>query len=108
MKLIGWGGSALRKRKSTGAEIRSVGEEIKKEGFRDVLVLGMGGSSLCPEVLALTFGPISGYPKSYVLIHRSRSGQGIREESRCCENIVCCLQQIGKYAGTKHFQAILF
>jgi hypothetical protein len=27
----------------------------------------MGGSSLCPEVLALTFGPISGYPKSYVL-----------------------------------------
>jgi len=48
-------------------KLRSVGEEIKKEGFRDVLVLGMGGSSLCPEVLALTFGPISGYPKSYVL-----------------------------------------
>ena len=48
-------------------KLRSVAEEIKKEGFRDVLVLGMGGSSLCPEVLALTFGPISGYPKSYVL-----------------------------------------
>jgi len=48
-------------------KLRSVGEEIKKEGFRDVLVLGMGGSSLCPEVLALTFGPISGFPKSYVL-----------------------------------------
>jgi transaldolase / glucose-6-phosphate isomerase len=48
-------------------KLRGVAEEIKKEGFRDVLVLGMGGSSLCPEVLALTFGPISGYPKSYVL-----------------------------------------
>jgi transaldolase/glucose-6-phosphate isomerase len=48
-------------------KLRSVAGEIKKEGFRDVLVLGMGGSSLCPEVLALTFGPITGYPKSYVL-----------------------------------------
>jgi transaldolase/glucose-6-phosphate isomerase len=47
--------------------LRRIAQEIKKEGFRDVLVLGMGGSSLCPEVLALTFGPISGYPKSYVL-----------------------------------------
>ena len=26
------------------------------KGFRDVVVLGMGGSSLCPEVLAITFG----------------------------------------------------
>lgn len=26
------------------------------DGFRDVVVLGMGGSSLCPEVLAVTFG----------------------------------------------------
>jgi transaldolase/glucose-6-phosphate isomerase len=48
-------------------KLRSVAEEIKKEGFRDVLVLGMGGSSLCPEVLALTLGPISGYPELYVL-----------------------------------------
>ncbi len=47
--------------------LRRVAEEIKKEGFRDILVLGMGGSSLCPEVLAFTFGPISGYPKLYVL-----------------------------------------
>jgi transaldolase/glucose-6-phosphate isomerase len=48
-------------------KLRRTAEEIKKEGFRDVLVLGMGGSSLCPEVLALTFGPISGFPKLYVL-----------------------------------------
>ena len=48
-------------------KLRSVAEEIKKEGFRDVLVLGMGGSSLCPEVLAFTFGRISGYSKLYVL-----------------------------------------
>ncbi|MGQ0541532.1 MAG: bifunctional transaldolase/phosoglucose isomerase [Blastocatellia bacterium] len=30
--------------------------EISQAGFTDVLLMGMGGSSLCPEVLAMTFG----------------------------------------------------
>lgn len=30
-------------------------DDISNEGFSDVLLLGMGGSSLCPEVLAMTF-----------------------------------------------------
>ncbi len=30
--------------------------DVKKDGFRHVLVLGMGGSSLCPEVLGEIFG----------------------------------------------------
>ncbi len=30
--------------------------DIEEAGFTDVLLMGMGGSSLCPEVLALTFG----------------------------------------------------
>jgi transaldolase / glucose-6-phosphate isomerase len=42
-------------------------EEIKKENFSDILLLGMGGSSLCPEVLAKTFGQIKGFPKLHVL-----------------------------------------
>jgi transaldolase/glucose-6-phosphate isomerase len=42
-------------------------EEIKKENFSDILLLGMGGSSLCPEVLAKTFGHIKGLPKLHVL-----------------------------------------
>ena len=45
----------------------ALAEEIKKENFRDVLLLGMGGSSLCPEVLAKTFGPSSGFPRLSVL-----------------------------------------
>jgi transaldolase / glucose-6-phosphate isomerase len=36
-------------------------------GFKDVLLLGMGGSSLCPEVLRMTFGKISGYPNLHIL-----------------------------------------
>lgn len=31
-------------------------EDIKNAGFTDVLLMGMGGSSLCPEVLGMTFG----------------------------------------------------
>ncbi|MFN0141533.1 MAG: bifunctional transaldolase/phosoglucose isomerase [Pyrinomonadaceae bacterium] len=31
-------------------------DDIKDAGFTDILLMGMGGSSLCPEVLALTFG----------------------------------------------------
>ena len=30
--------------------------DIQRAGFTDVLLMGMGGSSLCPEVLAFTFG----------------------------------------------------
>ena len=36
-------------------------------GFTHVLLLGMGGSSLCPEVLKMTFGKIPGHPELHVL-----------------------------------------
>jgi transaldolase/glucose-6-phosphate isomerase len=42
-------------------------DEIKSAGFKDVLLLGMGGSSLCPEVLRMTFGTIPGFPELHVL-----------------------------------------
>lgn len=42
-------------------------DEIRRENFRDILVLGMGGSSLCPEVLGKTFGAIPGFPRLHVL-----------------------------------------
>ncbi|HWS16396.1 MAG TPA: hypothetical protein VN223_00195, partial [Candidatus Elarobacter sp.] len=36
-------------------------------GFTHVLLLGMGGSSLCPEVLKITYGKQSGHPEMHVL-----------------------------------------
>jgi glucose-6-phosphate isomerase/transaldolase/glucose-6-phosphate isomerase len=39
----------------------------KKRGIRDVVLLGMGGSSLGPEVLRATFGPSNGFPRLWVL-----------------------------------------
>ena len=35
---------------------RDLKADIDAAGFTDVVLMGMGGSSLCPEVLALTFG----------------------------------------------------
>ena len=41
--------------------------EVKAAGFTHVLLLGMGGSSLGPEVLAQTFGRQPGFPELLVL-----------------------------------------
>lgn len=37
-------------------EISAFVSKIVKDGFKDLVVIGMGGSSLCPEFLARTFG----------------------------------------------------
>ncbi|WP_018263164.1 bifunctional transaldolase/phosoglucose isomerase [Methylobacterium sp. WSM2598] len=42
-------------------------EEIRSEGFTDAVVLGMGGSSLGPEVLAETYGRRPGFPRLRIL-----------------------------------------
>ncbi|MFC2007445.1 glucose-6-phosphate isomerase [Chloroflexota bacterium] len=47
--------------------LESFAREIKDAGFRHVVVLGMGGSSLGPEVLRQTFGNAVGYPALIVL-----------------------------------------
>ena len=41
--------------------------DVRDGGFTHVLLLGMGGSSLCPEVLSETFGQQEGSPRLYVL-----------------------------------------
>ncbi|MGH9504777.1 MAG: bifunctional transaldolase/phosoglucose isomerase, partial [Terriglobales bacterium] len=50
-----------------GDKLRAAVADVKKENFTDILLLGMGGSSLCPDVLALTFGKIAGFPQLHVL-----------------------------------------
>lgn len=42
-------------------------QDVKTHGYSDVLLLGMGGSSLGPEVLAETFGRVDGGPALHVL-----------------------------------------
>src|SRR6185503_7235120 len=48
-------------------ELTEFAESIRERGFQHVMVCGMGGSSLCPEVLARTFGRQAGFPELLVL-----------------------------------------
>lgn len=48
-------------------ELKAFAEEVQGAGFKHAVVLGMGGSSLCPEVLRRTFGKQTGYPELLVL-----------------------------------------
>ena len=43
-------------------ELQDFVNEIRGEGYHDVVLLGMGGSCLGPEVLRRAFGPVSDYP----------------------------------------------
>ncbi len=47
--------------------LKQIASEVKKARFKNALLLGMGGSSLCPEVLRMTFGKIKGFPDLHVL-----------------------------------------
>jgi transaldolase/glucose-6-phosphate isomerase len=47
--------------------LHKIQAEAKSGGYTHALLLGMGGSSLCPEVFKITFGRIAGYPELHVL-----------------------------------------
>ncbi len=53
----------MRERKE---EIRRFASEVRSDS-EHVLLLGMGGSSLCPEVMSLVFGAGGGFPRLSVL-----------------------------------------
>ena len=63
---LGWLAVAGEQRVRASA-LGDLANEIRRAGFTHALVLGMGGSSLCPEVLKSTFGRIAGYPELFVL-----------------------------------------
>ena len=48
-------------------DLLAFADEIRDAGFTDVVLLGMGGSSLAPEVIRRSFGDQEGRPKLHVL-----------------------------------------
>lgn len=63
---LGWLHLPKWMRKHSG-ELLSFAEEIRDDGYRHVVVLGMGGSSLAPAVFQETFSNARGYPELSVL-----------------------------------------
>ncbi len=62
---LGWLDSIAPMQKAVG-QIAAFAREVRSAGYRDIVLLGMGGSSLAPEVFSLTF-PASGPGRFYVL-----------------------------------------
>jgi transaldolase/glucose-6-phosphate isomerase len=63
---LGWLSVAEEERQRIDALLR-LAEDIRQQGFTHILLLGMGGSSLGPEVFGQTFGPQNGRAKLLVL-----------------------------------------
>jgi transaldolase/glucose-6-phosphate isomerase len=63
---LGWLGVTNRQLAHI-SRFTAITQAAQAAGFSHVLLLGMGGSSLCPEVLKTTFGRILGFPELHVL-----------------------------------------
>ncbi|MEK7871918.1 MAG: transaldolase, partial [Nitrospirota bacterium] len=63
---LGWLTVAVAMTDQAG-EIMEFARSIREAGFTHVVLLGMGGSSLCPEVFRMSFGVAKGYPDLIVL-----------------------------------------
>lgn len=63
---LGWLNVAARMRERAG-DLRRFAERVRTDGFRDAVLLGMGGSSLAPEVIRRSFGRRPGWPTLHVL-----------------------------------------
>ena len=76
---LGW--LRLTEEPGRNSHLERLVREVRQEKFTHLLLLGMGGSSLFPEVLAATFGKQPGYPELHVL-DSTDPGQILRFESR--------------------------
>jgi glucose-6-phosphate isomerase len=65
-KWLGWIDIVERQQKDLAA-FAALAADVKATGFKSVLLLGMGGSSLCPEVLSVTFGQQAGFPALHIV-----------------------------------------
>lgn len=65
-KWLGWLDIVAREERDL-ASLQAFADEVKRESWRDVVLIGMGGSSLGSEVLAQCFGHQAGAPNFYAL-----------------------------------------
>jgi glucose-6-phosphate isomerase len=63
---LGWLTIAERMQAQAG-ELKAFAQEAREEGVRDVVLLGMGGSSLAAETMRQSFGERAGWPALHVL-----------------------------------------
>ncbi|HTU35285.1 MAG TPA: bifunctional transaldolase/phosoglucose isomerase [Candidatus Acidoferrum sp.] len=65
-KWLGWLG-VTEEQIARREQFQKIAEDIRAGGFTHAVLLGMGGSSLCVEVLEKTFGKVEGRPQMHAL-----------------------------------------
>ncbi|HKO41900.1 MAG TPA: hypothetical protein VJU84_01315 [Pyrinomonadaceae bacterium] len=78
-------------------ELKQFADRIRQEGYQHVMVCGMGGSSLCPEVLRQTFGASDGFPTLLVL---DSTDPDVVSNFRNQIDVARCLFVIASKSGT--------
>ena len=63
---LGWTNIVERQQEGVMA-FEMLAADVRATGCKHLVLLGMGGSSLCPEVLALTFGRQAGFPELHIV-----------------------------------------
>jgi glucose-6-phosphate isomerase len=93
-------------------DLEAFAQQVREEGFRDVVLLGMGGSSLAPEVLRRSFGQRPGWPRLHVL--DSTDAAAIRAVQRAIDPKLTLFLVSSKSGGTieplslfAHFWSVL-
>lgn len=65
-KWLGWL-DIVGQQLASAEKFKALAAEVAEDGFKHILLLGMGGSSLAPEVFSMTFGKKDGWPQLLVL-----------------------------------------
>ena len=126
-KWLGWLHIVEQELDAVG-ELEAFAQDVKSGGITDVVLLGMGGSSLGPEVLAETFGRQQGWPKFHMLdstdpaqirtlqaaivvptslfIVSSKSGSTLEPNIYMAYFLNQLEQQVGKDKAPSHFVAV--
>jgi glucose-6-phosphate isomerase/transaldolase/glucose-6-phosphate isomerase len=86
-------------------ELRTFAASAKKPGISDVVLLGMGGSSLGPEVLRVSFGSSNGFPRLWVL--DSTVPSWVRQVTRAIDPARSLFILASKSGGTIEVMSIL-
>jgi transaldolase/glucose-6-phosphate isomerase len=109
-------------------QLKSFMDGVQKDGFTDAVLLGMGGSSLGPDVLAHTLGTTgkgialhvldSTNPEQIANIERqidlartlfivsSKSGSTLEPEILCAHFFAAAAAQLGQEKAARHFVAV--
>jgi glucose-6-phosphate isomerase len=77
-------------------DFSALAADVKAAGFKSVLLLGMGGSSLCPEVLSVTFGQQAGFPALHIVDSTSpEQVKAARDKVNLAETLVVVASKSG-------------